>query len=287
MNFIIGGTGQVGQLLVKQLQDTHVPFRVLTHNAASKEKLETQGISAVVGDYTQPQQLGPLFTDVERVFLLTPSSPLQTHIEQTLIDAAKAAGVQSIVKLSMLAADSEPALPLLRWHAESEAYLKASGLQYAILRSNAMMQNFARVDRATIAGQSALYATAGQGKISFIDASDLAEVVVKALTTDHLLGKTYELTGAEAFSYPEVAAKFTHLLARPIEYVNLPDEAWRGAMISAGVPDWYADGLLGLYDFYRQGKGAIITQSLAQILGRQPATLESYLQTNRGVFTHS
>ncbi len=69
--------------------------------------------------------------------------------------------------------------------------------------------------------------------------------------------------------------------------MNLPDEAWRGAMLSAGVPDWYADGLLGLYDFYRQGKGAVITDSITQLLGRQPTTLESYLQTNRAVFAHS
>jgi uncharacterized protein YbjT (DUF2867 family) len=187
----------------------------------------------------------------------------------------------------MLVADSEPTLSLLRWHADSETHLKASGLHYTILRSNAMMQNFARADRATIVGQSTLYATVGQGKISFIDASDLAEVAVKALTTDQLVGKTYELTGAEALSYSDVAAKFTHLLERPIQYVNISDEAWRKAMISAGIPDWYADGLIGLYHFYSEGKGAVVTDSVAQILGWQPTTLDSYLQTNRAVFANS
>ncbi len=64
MNIVIGGTGQVGQFVVKQLRDTHERFRVLAHNAASKEKLESQGIATIVGDYTQPQQLGSLFVDV-------------------------------------------------------------------------------------------------------------------------------------------------------------------------------------------------------------------------------
>ncbi len=287
MNLILGGTGQVGQLLVKQLQDTHARFRVLVHSAASREKMEAQGIATALGDYTQPEQLRPLLKDVERVFLLTPSSPMQTHLEQTIIDAAKATGVRYIVKLSVLTADSEPERVLFRWHADAEAYLKASGLQYTILRLNTMMQNFARSDRATITGQSAIYATSGQSKISFIDASDIAEVAVKALTTNFLIGKTYELTGAEAFSYPEIAAKFSQLLERPIQYVNLSDEAWRGALISAGVPDWYADGLIDLYDFNRQGKGAVISGSIAQLLGRQSATLDDYLQTNRAVFAHS
>ena len=286
MNFIIGGTGHVGQLLVKQLQNTHERFRVLAHSAASKEKLEAQGIDTVLGDYAQPQQLVPLFADVERVFLLTPSSPMQAQLERSIIDVAKAAGVRSIVMISVLAAEREPALPFLHLHAESEAHLKASGLQYTILRSNAMMHNF-ESDRATIVGQSTMYGITGQSKISFIDTSDLAEVATKALTTDQLLGKTYELTGAEAFSYPEVAARFTHLLGRPIEYVNLSDEAWHGALVSAGIPNWFADGLVGLYDFYRQGKGAVITDSLAQLLGRQPTTLDSYLQTNQAVFAHS
>ena len=287
MNLIIGGTGQVGQLLVRQLQDAHVRFRVLAHTTKSQERLKAQGIDAVLGDYTQQQRLGPVFAGVERVFLLTPSSPIQTQAEQGIVNAAKAAGVTYIVTVSVLAADSEPELSLLRWHADSEAHLKASGLQYTILRSNVMMQNFARADRTTIVEQSALYATIGQSRVSLIDASDLAAIAVKALTTDQLVGKTYELTGAEALSYSDVAAKFTHLLGRPIQYVNISDEASRKAMISAGIPDWYADGLIGLYHFYSQGKGAVVTDSVAQILGRQPTTLDSYLQTNRAVFAHS
>ena len=112
-------------------------------------------------------------------------------------------------------------------------------------------------------------------------------MAVKALTTAQLVGKTYELTGAEALSYSDVAAKFTHLLGRPIQYVNIPDEALLSAMISSGIPDWYADGLVALYHFYGEGKGAIVTDSVAQILGRQPTTLDSYLQTNRAVFANA
>ncbi len=287
MNLIIGGTGQFGRPLVEQLQTARVDFRVLVRSAASREQLEAQGIPTVQGDYSQPHQLERMFAGVERVFLLTPSSPHQAQLEQALIAAAKAAGVTTIVKLSVFAADSEPTSPFLRWHTDSEAFLKASGLQYTILRPNSIMQNFAHLHHATIVGQHALYATSGESKISFIDASDVAAVALQALTTDQHVGKTYELTGTEAFSYPEVGKKLTHLLRRPIEYVNLSDEAWHAAMRAAGVPEWRADALISLYDFYRQGKGAVVTQDLARLLGRQPTTFDSYLQTHRSAFVRS
>jgi hypothetical protein len=74
------------------------------------------------------------------------------------------------------------------------------------------------------------------------------------------------------------------LLERPVRYVPLDDDAYRGALLSAGLPDWYADGLAELYRFYRAGKGAIVTDAVERVTGRPAGTFDAYLADHRTLF---
>ena len=120
--------------------------------------------------------------------------------------------------------------------------------------------------------------------VSFVGTRDIAAVAVAALRDGGHSGQTYEITGAEALSYGEVAQKLTALLGQPIQYVALDDDAYRAALLSAGLPPWYADGLTALYRFYREGKGAAVTDVAAQVTGRPARTLDAYLAEHRTLF---
>src|SRR4051794_37306951 len=104
MFLVTGATGQVGTALVAELRQQRLPFRALAHTPASYDRLIAQQVAAVMADDTQPVQLLAAFDDVDRLFLLTPSSPEQAAIERRLVDAAGRAGVQQIVYLSALGA---------------------------------------------------------------------------------------------------------------------------------------------------------------------------------------
>jgi uncharacterized protein YbjT (DUF2867 family) len=125
MFLVTGATGQVGTALVAELQQQQLPFRALAHMPTSYDRLIAQGVAAVIADDTQPAELRAAFNDVERLFLLTPSSPEQVATERRLVDAARRAGVQQIVYLSALGAGYGQ-VPFLQFHRESEEYIQQS-----------------------------------------------------------------------------------------------------------------------------------------------------------------
>lgn len=283
MILVTGATGKVGTALVEQLQARGTPFRALAHTEASYRRLTARGVEAVRGSANDGPGLAAAFSGVERLFLLTPSSPDQAEVERAYVDAARRAGVRHIVKQSVLGAD-DPAVSLVEAHRESERHIRASGLDYTFLQPNVFMQNLGETDAAPIREQSAIFNSAGDGVMSFIDARDIAAVATAALSGEGHEGRTYELTGPEALSYGEVAGKLASLLGRPVRYVPLGDEAFREALLAAGLSAWYAGGLTELYRFYRDGKGAVVTDAVERVTGQAPGTVDAYLADHRAAF---
>ena len=283
MLLIIGATGKVGTALVAQLREQQLPFRALAHSPASLARLGEQGIDAVLVDEARPGWADAAFAGVDRAFLLTPGGPDQPATERALVDAARRAGVRRIVRLSVLAAD-DSTVSLLRSHRQAEQYVRKSGLGYTFLRPNAFMQNLGTADLPTIRQQGAIFNSAADGRVSFVDTRDIAAVAVAALRDERHVGQTYDLTGPEALSYSEVAVKLTSLLGRPVRHVPLEDEAYRGALLSAGLPGSLAEGLAELYRFYREGHGAVISDAVARLTGHPARTLDAYLTEHRALF---
>jgi uncharacterized protein YbjT (DUF2867 family) len=118
--------------------------------------------------------------------------------------------VRQVVKLSAMGG-RDAIFP--RQHAESEDYIKSSGVHYTFLRPNGFMQNIVNYDAPTINTQNAFYGSEGDGKVSRIDLRDVAAVAVKVLTEDGHKGNTYTLTGSEALMYSEIAEMLPASLA--------------------------------------------------------------------------
>src|SRR5207248_111712 len=117
------------------------------------------------------------------------------------------------------AADDSP-VSILRAHAEIERRLQDSGLSWTILQPSYFFQNFF-IYAGTIAPQGAFYGAMGDAPIGWIDTRDIAAVAVEALLDPAAhAGKTYVLTGAEAFSYPDAARRLSEATGREIAYVN-------------------------------------------------------------------
>ncbi|CAA9584362.1 MAG: hypothetical protein AVDCRST_MAG88-3736, partial [uncultured Thermomicrobiales bacterium] len=78
--------------------------------------------------------------------------------------------------------------------------------------------------------------------------------------------------------------KLTALLGRPVRHISLGDEEYRRALVAAGLPRWYADGLVELFRFYREGMGAAVTDNVARITGHPARILDTYLAEQRAAF---
>lgn len=283
MILVTGATGKVGSALVEQLQAQQIPFRALAHTSASYDRLNKQQVHAVLVPEPNSTNVAAAFDDVDKLFLLTPSSPNQAATERTFVDAARYANVQHVVKLSVLGADAA-AISLAQFHHESEQYIQQSGIGYTFLRPNSFMQNVGTIDAPLIKEHSAIFNSAGEGKVSFIDARDIAAVAIAAFSDERHNGQAYDLTGPEALTYSEVTQKLTALLDRSINYVALSDDDYRAALLAAGLPDWYANGLTELYQSYRAGEGAAVTNLVEQLTGRPARTFDAYLADHRALF---
>jgi uncharacterized protein YbjT (DUF2867 family) len=108
------------------------------------------------------------------------------------------------------------------------------------------MQNFVNFFGQTIRTQSAFYIPAGDGKVSFVDARDIAAVATLILLAknngtkinDRYENKKYGITGNKALSYSQVAEILSNALGRRITYVNITEEDARKAMKKMGIEEW-------------------------------------------------
>ncbi len=280
MILITGASGNVGREVLKQIAATRTSVRA-AFQSASKAATAPSGVEIVTMDYNQPLTLQAALKGVERVFLVGPPTPNLTELERKAMDEIKQSGVQQVVKLSAMGG-REATFP--RQHAESEDYIKSSGLAYTFLRPNGFMQNFVTYNSSTINTQSAFYGVQGDGKVSHIDIRDIAAVVVKALTEDGHEGKAYTLTGSEALSNARVAEILSEDTGREIRYVDLPVEQFKQALLAAGVLEWSAGALIDLQLLYRRGGASTVTRDVEDLLGRKPISFEQFSRDYREAF---
>jgi uncharacterized protein YbjT (DUF2867 family) len=272
MILITGASGNVGKEVLKQIAATGAKVRA-AFQTVTKAAGAPSGVEIATMDYNKPETLQASLKGIERVFLVAPPMPNLPALERKAIDEIKQSGVRNVVKLSAIGG-RDAIFP--RQHTDSEDYIRSSGVPYTFLRPNGFMQNFVTYNGATINTQNAFYGSQGDGEVSHIDLRDIAAVAVKTLTEDGHQGKAYTLTGSEALSNARVAEILSEDTGREIRYVDLPAEQFKQALLGAGLPEWSANALVDLQQFYRRGSASVVTRDVEQLLGRKPISFEQF-----------
>jgi uncharacterized protein YbjT (DUF2867 family) len=153
----------------------------------------------------------------------------------------------------------------------SEEALKASGIDYTILRASWFCQNFSEgafVEQ-IIGGR--LQLSAGEIGEPFIDADDIADAAVAALTDPRHRNQTYELTGPRALTFRQAVGEIAAATGRPIEYQQVSMADFTGGLAAAGLPQGLIDLLEELFGQVLDGRNSNVMGGVTEILGR-PAT---------------
>lgn len=285
MNMILvtGATGNVGPHLVGDLRRRGRPVRALVRDKTRARAVLGEDVELAVGDYGDPGSVARAMRGIDRVFLLTPSHPEMVTWEGTLIDAAAAAGVRCVVKMSTVGADPGSAGRFASWQGQCEERLRSSGIPAVVLRSSFHMTNVLMAAEG-IRSAGKLFAPLGDAKIAMIDRRDLAAVAAVTLTEDGHDGRTYHVTGPEAITYHDVADALSGALGRTIEYVDIPEDAAVGAMLRSGAPEWVAHGAAEVFRQVRNGIVAETTDVVPVLLGREARDFADFAQTVRAAF---
>jgi uncharacterized protein YbjT (DUF2867 family) len=281
MILVTGATGTVGSALIKRLSARGENVRAFVRNA--QHKISFPGVEFVQGDFRDPASFVGALEGVDRLFLLIPSSAEVEGQQKAFVDAAKKRKVRHIVYLSQLGANKKSKGRFQRYHGAVENYIRKSGLAFTFLRPNLFMQALLKF-RSTISSQGALYAPAGEGRVSLVDVRDIAAVAERALIEPGHQSKAYPITGPQALTHAEIAAELSEALAKPIRHEDISPEKMRNTLLSFGMPPWQVDGVIEDYEQYRNGEAAEATSAVKDVTGREPHSFAEFARDYTEVF---
>ena len=281
MILVTGANGNIGSALVPALLDRGVPVRVLVRDTAKAQTAFGDRVEIIAGDLGNVASVKAALNGVEKVFLNTPSLDGFIDLQRPLIDAAASAGVSHLVRISVMGADLTSPISYARGHAALDAYLASSSLPWTILAPSGYFQNL--LSSAESIKQGAIYGSAGDGAVGYLDARDIADVAATVLTSDGHEGLTHTLTGGQAITYTQIAAAFQSEPGHDVAYIDVTPEAFGQTLRGFGLPDSQVEDILALFAVFKAGYAAIVTPDVAQLLGREPRTIADFVHDYRAV----
>lgn len=275
MILVTAANGTVGSETVKYLVAKGIPVRALVGDRTKAQTLARAGAELAEGRLGDPSAVRTAMERVTGVVLICPHHLNQVHLESQAIDLAVEAGVKRIVKLSGAKSQIHPDSPVQvgRWHYEIERHLADAAVTSAVVRPMYFMQNLLQ-NASMVRDGHVLAAPMADARVSMVDARDIAEVCAHALDGDRT---DYVVTGPEALGFGDVAEQMTRVFGMPVSYYDAPREVAEQALLARGEPPWVIDHIFSMVALFHQGAGAAVTSTVADVCGRPPRTLETFL----------
>jgi uncharacterized protein YbjT (DUF2867 family) len=177
---------------------------------------------------------------------------------------------RGVRRLVLLAGRGEPEAE------QAEDAVRESGADLTILRSTWFAQNFSEdyMLEHVLGGVVAL--PAGDTPEPFVDAEDIADVAVAALTDDRHVGELYELTGPRTLTFAEAAEAIGEAAGRDVGYAPVSIEEHAATAAEHGVPRDVIDLLTRLFSEVLDGRNAHVADGVQRALGREPRDFAEY-----------
>jgi uncharacterized protein YbjT (DUF2867 family) len=256
MFLVTGATGGLGRRIVRLLQGQESPVRAFVRLTSRYGELEQRGAQVFIGDLSQERDIAKACQGVQYVISTHGSNASSRGNAQTidyranieLIDAAKTAGVQHFVFISVLGADRgyEDA-PVFKAKWAVEQYLKSSGLNYTILRPSGFASNL--LPLAERFRQTGLYLLVGdaQTRSSIVSTDDLARIAVAAATTEGALNRVLPVGGPEILERGDIPRIFGRIFDREPIVINPPLAILDGVRTALGLLNPESQKALGTF----------------------------------------
>jgi ergot alkaloid biosynthesis protein len=269
---ITGGTGKTGRRLAEALNTLGIPYRVAARHPNDAEKgckfdwqnRETwdEALHGVSGLYVVPRPGGPGTEMID------------------FIRTARSKGASRVVVLSasLLPAGGPGAGEVHQW-------LQGGDQDWAVIRPSWFMENFSEgPHRQTIIDENAIYSAAGDGKVGFVSADDIAAVAAAVFLADHAPNSDLVLTGPAAISHDDAAAVLSRQLGRNIRHLRLSAEALAQRHIAHGVPAPLAHILAAMDDMIARGAEDRTTAVVEAQTGRRPVDFTTFCSAHSTVW---
>lgn len=273
---VLGATGTIGSFVAENLLKTNVDFVALARSVEKAKDLNDKGIPTAIGDLADIESLRKAMTGIDKLFLLSVTSPESPKLQGNAVKVAKEKGIKHIVKISARGADVNASFNIGRFHGETEKDIRESGIPYTFIQPHTFLQNLL-FEADTIKNENAIYASMGSGKIPMVDARDIAAVATAALLEDEHKNQTYIVTGPKAISYYNIASVLSNELGRTIKYVPVALDEGHKAMLKTGMPGWLADDITALNKVYGDNKATEVSPDVEKVTGNKPIAHNKFI----------
>jgi uncharacterized protein YbjT (DUF2867 family) len=279
---VTGATGAVGSRVLPRLAAAGVSPRLVVRDP-SRLPPGHGGHVRLASDLGARDEMTAALQGVDTLLLIPAAeSEHRVDVHRAAIDAASDAGVRRVVYVSFLGAAPDATFVLARDHWATEEHLRASGMAWTLLR----MSLYLDFVPSMVLADGRLAGPAGEGRVAPILRDDVAAASAAVLLSDGHDGRTYELTGGEAFSLGEAAALMAARSGRPIRFVDeTEDEAWSSRRPS-GAPEWEVRGWVSSYLAIRDGSLSTVSDDFARLTGREPVGFDAFLREHPEALDH-
>lgn len=256
---VIGGKGKTGKRVADRLAKLNLHYQIASRSVQPKF------------DWREPNTWPGVLSDVAKVYITFQPDlavPDAVNTIKAFVHAAKASGVQKLVLLSGRGEHEAR---------HCEEIVMSSGVDWTIVRASWFCQNFSEsfLLESIVEGFVTLPA---EGVLEpFVDADDIADVVVASLTSEAHSGKLYELTGRRLLSFEQAIAEISRATNRVIAYRNISIEAFTHMLKQQNVPSDYIWLLNYLFTEVLDGRNANVCNGVEQALGRKPIEFLDYI----------
>jgi len=286
---VLGASGNVGSELVKTLSENY-SCKILAgmhdtrrkHEKSQLHKPNVQIVEANMKDCGSLKKAIP--KGIESVFINTTSTIDRDMVTCQTIDCCKEAGARHITVISVASLDYHNTI-FGKQFSKIENHLKSCGTPYTVLRCPLFIDNL-KMNADSIKRESKFYGPcrpdARFTPIAICDVAEAAGCIV-ANPSRHA-NKVYRLT-TTPMCENDAARALSSLLGKDIKYIQVPYDQFRASMLSFGMEQWMADGIIELK--HHIDEGAPYYQASADfktITGRDPTTLEQWLHCEAGCF---
>jgi uncharacterized protein YbjT (DUF2867 family) len=250
LTLVTGGTGKTGRRVAERLAARGVPVRIGSRSGSPAFDWEDRSMWAGALDGATSAYLS-FFPDL--------AVPGSVDAIRGFAETALSAGCRRLVLLSGRGEEAAQ---------NAERALRESGADWTIVRCSWFNQNFSESYflEPLLAGELGLPAdSVGE---PFVDADDIADVAVAALTEDGHAGRLYELTGPRLLRFSDAVAEIAAAAGREIRYAPIPLDAFMAGLAEQGAPPDVTALLAFLFGEVLDGRNENVTDGVREALGR-------------------
>ncbi|MER7501016.1 NAD(P)H-binding protein [Nonomuraea pusilla] len=266
-NLVVGGTGKTGRRVADRLTALGLPVRAVSRSSSPSF------------DWADRAGWGAALDGAEAAYVTyQPDLAMPGAVEdvRAFTELAAARGVRRIVLLSGRGEAGAEA---------AEQVVRASGLEWTVVRCAWFMQNFSEGHLLGPVLDGVVALPAGGVAEPFVDADDIADVAVAALTGDGHAGRVYELTGPELLTFAQAADELAKAAGRPVTYVPATAAEYAAGAVAQGLPEEEAEGLAALFEEVLDGRNAYLADGVREALGRAPRGFAAYAAANAATWS--